>query len=118
MVDSPVVSVMKRRFWKSLLLFVGLPVLLLTGLQFWAASRITPDSIAKLLTESHNCRATVGSASVRLFSFPARVEVKDIKITPFDETQKPTIPGETWIRTDQALLEVNVWSLLTGELDV
>ncbi|HEX2748915.1 MAG TPA: hypothetical protein VHM91_13000 [Verrucomicrobiales bacterium] len=109
---------MKRRLWKLLLLFTGILVLALTGLQFWVSSRFSVEGILKHLTESYNCRASAGSASVKLYSFPARSELRDLKITPFDETESPATPGETFLKVDQASLEVNLWSLLTGEADV
>ncbi len=109
---------MKRRLWKLLLLFIGLPALLLAGAQWWFSSRFTTEEIVRRLTAAHNCQATAGSATVRLFSFPARVEVRDLKVTPFDESHKPATPGETWIHVDRVLLEVNLWSLITGELDI
>jgi hypothetical protein len=116
--DRSPAPLMKRRLWKLLLFFLVLPALLLAGVQVWVGSRFTPEAIVKRLTESHNCQATVGSAGVRLFSLPARTDVRNISITPFDENQKPATPGETFIKADRAVMEVNVWSLLTGELDV
>jgi hypothetical protein len=114
----PPFPLMKRRLWKLLLFFIGLPVLLLAGLQFWVASRFTPEAIANRLMESYHCKATVESAGVRLFAFPARVEAHGIKITPFDESKKPATPGETFVHINHALLEVNIWSIVAGELDV
>lgn len=109
---------MKRRLWKFLIPTVALVALLAGGTQWWVASRINAAEIIRLLESSRNCHVTVGSVSVRLFSFPARILVRDLKVVPFDETQKPAKPGETYIKVNQALLEVQLLSLFTGELDV
>lgn len=70
------------------------------------------------LEETRNCRVSVGRVSVRMFALPARVEVSDIKIIPRDESRKPATPGETFVHIDRMLLEVNIWSLLLGNLDI
>lgn len=109
---------MKRRLWKLLALLVILPGLLVASLQWWAVSRFSPEKIKALLEGSRNCRASVGTVSVRMWGFPARVEIRDLKITPRDESRKPASPGETFLNVDHLLLEVHLWSLLAGELEV
>ncbi len=109
---------MKRRLWKLLALLIALPVLLVLVLQWWAASRLTPEAVVRLLEGSRNCRATVESVSVRMWGFPARVEMHGLKVRPLDESSKPAVPGETFLNVDSAVLEVHLWSLLTGKLDV
>lgn len=109
---------MKRRLWKLLALVVILPVVLVAALQWWAVSRFSPEKIKALLEDSYNCRASVGSVSVRMWGFPARVEIHDLKIRPRDESRKPASPGETFLNVDHLLLEVHLGSLLTGELEV
>ena len=109
---------MKRRVWKWLVLVALLPVLLLAGLQWWVVSRFTPEEIVTRLERTWNCRATVGSVSVRMFGFPARLEVRNVNIVPADESGRPARPGETFVRVGHMLLEMNLWSLATGELEV
>ncbi len=109
---------MKRRLWKLLTFTVVLAGLAISGLQWWTVSRFNPERIVRLLEESRNCRASVGSVSVRMWGFPARVEMHNLKVTPRDESEKPAVPGETFLNVDHALLEVNLWSLLTGEMVV
>ncbi|RYD26355.1 MAG: hypothetical protein EOP86_26070, partial [Verrucomicrobiaceae bacterium] len=75
----------KRRFWKVLL--VALPVL--AGGAAWSAHRYvrketTPAALVRRLEQSLNCRAEVESASVSLFSFPAKLEVKGLRLLPRD----------------------------------
>jgi hypothetical protein len=107
-----------KRLWKIVLLCAVLLALTLAGAQWWVASRINAGEIVRLLEGSRNCRATVGSVSVRLFDFPARVELRDLHITPRDENLKPATPGETFIKVSQARLEVQLLSLLAGHIDV
>ena len=107
-----------KRLWKLLLLAAGLLALVLVGAQWWVASRINPAEIVRLLESTRNCRATVGSVSVRLFAFPARVEVRDLHVTPRDENLKPATPGETFINVSHARLEVQLLNLLAGKLDI
>jgi hypothetical protein len=110
---------MKRRLWKLLLpLIIIVPVLLLGALQWWVGAKITAAEIVGQLEGEWNCRATAGSVSVRMFAFPARVEVRDLKVIPREDSRKPATAGETFIRVDQMLLEVNLWSLFTGELEL
>jgi hypothetical protein len=117
-VHLPLRILMKRRFWKFLLLAVVLLALALGGGRWWVSSRVNAAEIVRLLENSRNCRASVGSVSVRLLGFPARVEVRDLVITPRDESQKPAVPGETYIKVNRALLEVELFSLLAGNVDV
>jgi hypothetical protein len=109
---------MKIRYWKSLAALIGFPVSVIAGLQWWVAAKITPEAIVGRLEGQRNCRASVQSVSVRMFSFPARVEIQGLRVVPQDESAKPATPGETFIDVQQMLLEVNMWSLLAGELDV
>jgi hypothetical protein len=109
---------MKIRYWKSLAACIGLPVSVLGGLQWWVTAKITPEAIVSGLEGRRNCRASVKSVSVRMFSFPARVEIRGLRVVPRDEAAKPATPGETFVEVAQTLLEVNMWSLLAGELDV
>jgi len=107
-----------KRLWKIVLLGTVLLALLLAGAQWWVASRIHAGAIVQLLEGSRNCRATVGSVSVRLFAFPARVELRDLHLTPRDENLKPATPGETFVKVNHARLEVQLLSLLAGKIDV
>ena len=109
---------MKRRLWKLLALILFLPVLLVAALQWWAVSRFSPEKIRAMIEESHNCRVSVGSVSVRMWGFPARVELRGLKVLPREDSRKPATPGETFLNVDRALLEVNLWGLLTGQLEV
>lgn len=109
---------MKRRRWKLLILIVAVPLLLVFLLQWWVRGRFNPAEIVKRIEEARNCRASIGTASVRLFGFPARVEVHDLKLTPREPAVKPARPGETFINVDHIVLEVNLLSLMFGELDV
>lgn len=109
---------MKRRFWKISLFAAGILVASLGAARWWLASRINAGEITRLLESSRNCRVSIGSTTLRLFSFPARVELRDIVITPRDESLKPAVPGETFIKVDRALLESDLLSLLTGRLEI
>lgn len=109
---------MKRRFWKITLLAAGLLAAGLGGAGWWVSSRINSGELTRLLESSRNCRVSIGSSSVRLFGFPARVELRDIVITPRDESLKPAVPGETFIKVDRAVLEADLFSLVTGRLDI
>lgn len=109
---------MKRRYWKLLIPALLLPVLLAGALQWWVSARFTPQAICERIEAQRNCRASIGSASVRLLGFPARLEIRDVEITPRDPGLKPAVAGETYIKAGHVMLEVNLLSLLFGELDV
>lgn len=109
---------MKRRYWKLLIPALLLPVLLAGALQWWVSARFTPQAICERIEAQRNCRARIGSASVRLLGFPARLEIRDVEITPRDPGLKPAVAGETYIKAGHVMLEVNLLSLLFGELDV
>lgn len=108
----------KSRYWKLLALGALIMALLMALLQWMATDRFTSEEIVKRLEASRNCRASVEKASVRLFAFPARLEVHGLKVVPREDPNRLAMPDETIIAVDHMLLEVNIWSLLFGELDV
>jgi hypothetical protein len=121
---------MKRllRRWKLLLcLLVGLPLLLLAIAQWILSSQLTPEALVRRIESQMNCRAEIATASGNLWSFPAKLELTGLKLGPRDADADSAKPlkersafaiKETGLGVNHASLEVNVWALLTGSLDV
>ncbi len=121
---------MKRllRRWKALLaLLILLPVLLLGVAQWLASSQLSPESLVQRIESSLNCRAEVTSATASLFSFPAKLEIQGLKLAPRDADADAAKPlhdrtplkiGDAGVAIEAASLEINLWSLLTGDLSV
>lgn len=116
----------KRRFWKVLL--VVIPVL--AGGAAWSAHRYvqketTPAALVRRLEQSLNCRAEVGSTSVSLFSFPARLEVKGLRLLPRDgevskalKDRQPPKKVETVLAVPAFSADLSLPALLSREIKV
>lgn len=118
----------KRRIWKVLLLLAIVLPLAAAGIAQWlVSSRITPEFLVSRIEKGRNCRADLEACTVRLFSFPATVELKGLRIVPADAdslanrppaSRKPAKPGDTVIAVSRASLSVSLWSLLRREIHV
>ncbi|MDB6133563.1 MAG: hypothetical protein JWM59_1806 [Verrucomicrobiales bacterium] len=116
----------KRRFWKVLL--VVIPVL--AGGAAWSAHRYvqketTPAALVRRLEQSLNCRAEVESASVSLFSFPAKLEVKGLRLLPRDgevsktlKDRQPPKKVETVLAVPAFSADLSLPALLSREIRV
>lgn len=116
----------KRRLWKILLFLVIVAI----GGAAWAAywyigKETTPAALVKRIEHSLNCRAEVGSVSLRIFSFPAKLEIKGLRLLPRDsETgkplndRKPPKKVETVISVPSVSADVSLLGLLSHEINV
>jgi hypothetical protein len=118
---------MNRRSRLLLAALIAAPVAGGFLLQAIARHQLSPDKLTLQLEAAHNCRAEIESSHVSLFSFPATVEIRNLRMIPRDSvagtaappSQRPPLQvAETMIAADRLLLEANLWSLLTGNLSV
>jgi hypothetical protein len=118
---------MKRRSRLLLASLLAAPVAGGLLLQAIARHQLSPDRLTLRLEATHNCRAEIESANVSLFSFPATVEIRNLRMVPRDAAAASATPpsqrtplqvAETMIAADRLSLETNLWSLLTGNLSV
>lgn len=81
----------RRRLWKVLLaLLLVVLVSAVAAAHWFVRKETTPGALVRRLEKSLNCRAEVASASVNIFSFPATLEVKGLRLLPRDEeVEKP-----------------------------
>lgn len=117
---------MKRRLWKILLVLV---LLIIAGAG-WSAHRFvkketTPAALVMRLEQSLNCRAEVESASVSLFSFPAKLELKGVRLLPRDgevdkplKDRKPPKKVETVLAVPALSADLSLPALLSREIRV
>ena len=118
---------MKKRLLKVLFVLIAVTGCAGIALQWVARSQVSPARLVAKLEAAHNCRAEVESAEVRLFSWPAMVEIRGLRMVPRDAVaaagtplaqRSPVAVGETMIAADRLILEMNLWALLTGNLEV
>ena len=116
---------MKR--WIKILALGGtcLVAIALIGLKVAASLMLTPARAVAKLEEEFNLRAEVDSVEAHLFRMPARVAIKGIRLAPRDASietgyadRTPLEPGSAPVLISGAELEVGLFSLLTGKLEV
>ncbi|MES2709603.1 MAG: hypothetical protein V4726_23600 [Verrucomicrobiota bacterium] len=117
---------MKRRFWKVLLVLL----LLVLGGAVWSAHwfvgrETTPAALVRRLEKALNCRAELESASVSLFSFPAKLELKGLRLLPRDgevdkplKDRKPPKKVETVLAVPGLSADLSLLGLLRHEIKV
>ena len=96
----------------------------------WSAHRYvqketTPAALVRRLEQSLNCRAEVESASVSLFSFPAKLEVKGLRLLPRDgevskalKDRQPPKKVETVLAVPAFSADLSLPALLSREIKV
>lgn len=116
----------KRRLWKILLFLVIVGI----GAAAWAAhwyvgKETTPAALVKRIEHSLNCRAEVGSVSVSIFSFPAKLEIKGLRLLPRDaevgkslKDRKPPKKVETVLSVPSLSADISLPGLLSHEINV
>lgn len=120
---------MKRHLRKILiglvLLVLALPFLALGAAQWYLSQNLTAEKIVSRLEAERNCRADLESVKVSLFSLPARLELKGLRLLPADKEvekprkdRKPPKNTDTIIAVPEAELKVNLWALLNRRLVV
>ncbi len=114
---------------KKALIFIAVPIaLVLAGVligQAWLKSRFERDSIIKKLEAQWNCRVSLDSTSVSLFSSPASVELRGIKFSIRDgEVGKPISQRAALdeknilIAANHVILAVALEDVIRGRLNV
>ena len=118
---------MKKRLFKVLFVLIAVTGCAGIALQWVARSQVSPERLVARLEAAHNCRAEVDFSEVRLFSWPALVEIRGLRMVPRDAVaaagtplaqRTPVAVAETMIAADRLVLEMNPWALLTGNLEV
>ena len=91
-----------------------------------AKSYVDPDFIAAMIEAENNCRVQIAETKVSLFSFPAKIEIKDIRIGPRDEhadagtklKDRPPQVGAVAFSAESMTLEANLLDLLRKKISV
>jgi hypothetical protein len=114
-----------RRLLRRLVLFVGVPLLLLAmaaGVGGWLALRqFTPENVVRQLESVCNARVQLDGCSLSLFSSPARLELLGLQFHPRDaEADRATPPASrppikitnTYLRWRRGVVETDLVALL------
>jgi hypothetical protein len=114
--------------WKLLLAILILLPLVLLGIAQWMLHRLlTPTSLVARMEESLNCRVELTSASANIWSLPATVSLNGLKLAPRDadadsgkalDQRQPLNPKTVVMTLEQANLQVDLWSLISGNLNI
>ena len=118
---------MKKR--RTLLMVLGgLAALLaatLAGAGWWLRSQASKDALVARIEAEWNCRAHLDDAKLSLFSSPAGIRLKGLRLAPRDgEAGKPLAqrapldPGSVRITVDESVLEVTPGDLLEKRISV
>lgn len=114
---------------KKVLYTLGILVVVLGGLLFagqaWLKGRFEKEALVRQIEAEWNCRADLASSGASLFSAPAKVELKGLRLAPRDaEVTKPLAqrapldPAKVKVSMDRAELSVELWDLLHGKVNV
>jgi len=114
---------------KKALYILGSIVVVLGGLLFggqaWLKGRFQKDALVQQIESEWNCRAELDSSTISLFSSPAKVELKGLRMAPRDgEVEKalarraPLDPKTVEASIDHTELSVELWDLIHGKVNI
>jgi len=91
-----------------------------------AKSYINPDFIAAQIEAENNCRVEIAATELSLFSFPARIELKGVKIAERDPladagtklADRPPLVGIGVINADSIVLEANLLDMILRKISL
>lgn len=121
---------MKRRWKIAMFGLAGLVTVAagsVGGLRWWLDHRLSADAIVAEMERNYNSRVEVGSRHLRVFSRPARVELRDVRMAPRDELADQGVPASKreplaedaaplYLR--DAAITMNLPDLVRGSLDI
>ena len=90
------------------------------GLRVWVGRQLTGESLVRLVEKEIAAEVELGEVGFSLWSFPARVTVKDAVFRLSGEPSGKGVPEgfPPPVRAKRLDLKLNVWALLRKELDV
>ncbi len=113
------------KLWLALLVLV--PLLLLVIAQWLLSRWAQPAALVERIEATYNCRAEVTGASIDLWSLPAKVQLRGLKLAARDadaDAAKPLaertpLEGKTVVLSVESLdLTINPWAVLKRDLNI
>ncbi len=115
----------RRKILAALAMLVLLLAAAVIGANWWVGKQTTPAALVNQLEKSLNCRAEIASTQIRLFSFPATLEVTGLRLLPRDaENEKPLkdrLPPkkiETLLLVPRLAADLDLTALLKHEIRI